>query len=183
MQTDLSCEQILDAFSSGVILTDAHGEIVWVNPQALKLLGSRQRNMVGKKLQDAVPAMGILATQCLKSGESLLNQHVFIQNTNYICHITPIPGETRMRGCVCALEVISGYKLSANQLESYNFIKKQLDSIFHFAPYGFWICDGQGRVTRISKAAEKLIGIDSSNKKELSTVRSSLVILLPFHRL
>src|SRR4030042_729660 len=45
----------------------------------------------------------------------------------------------------------------AENLEAYLF--RQLQAIFEFSSDGLWLCDGEGRIRIVNKAAEKLNGI------------------------
>jgi len=52
---------------------------------------------------------------------------------------------------------------TAIKLDSYKCLQSELEAVFSSATYGSWLCDGEGTIIRLNRAAEILNGVDAED--------------------
>ena len=153
MDPIVTFEHIFKATSNGVIASDIAGKIVLINEQAEKILGLVPRRVPGTHLRKLMPLICNHVSICLETGQSQLGRHVRDENISLVVNISPIKEGGRMLGTVCNFQEMKQFEQSAQQLESYRQISRQLETVINSSADGIWVYDGDGNVITINKAA------------------------------
>ncbi|MBI3157989.1 MAG: SpoIIE family protein phosphatase [Chloroflexi bacterium] len=153
-------EAVVRSINDGVIVLDAHGSIVDVNPAAEMLLNDSARSLVGKPasaLERRLPGLGNPADQAAYQERDLAVEHAGRQ-TFLGLRVHPVHGpEGQLVGRVLHLSDISRRKQAEANLEhtqaSYYHILDNLEDPFFEA-------DTEGRLTYVNKAFLQAIGYE-----------------------
>ena len=163
MAQKITYEHIFTSTSSGVIATDASGDIVLINPQAAKILNLDKKGAIGSHIQAVLPMTGRLVIKCLESGESQLGRHIVGKKISLVVSVTPIVENQRVLGAMGNFQRMQDFEDSARQLESYRRLNVQLEAIFKSSSDGIWLCDGNGKILNINGASEKINAIKAKD--------------------
>lgn len=156
-------EQILNGSRNGVVATDASGSVIFANARILDLLGIDPGGITGLPVDTTLPALSAPVQRALASGEPQLGVQVQTGDGTLMLNVTFIRDEDRILGTVCSLQPAELLELSAQKLESYKKLNRQLNAIIQSSSDGIWVCDGRGMVTTVNEASEKLNGIKAES--------------------
>jgi diguanylate cyclase (GGDEF)-like protein/PAS domain S-box-containing protein len=163
-------EIILNSLGDGLFELDSSGEVSFINPAALKMLGYQGRDIVGQNLhelihhkkEDGSPYAGadcpILAT--LRDGkEHYLGDEVFWTKRGealpVACRTTPLVENGAVVGMVGTFRDITWRKQAETELQrSRQFLENIIDS----STESIGIVDAHGHVTKWNKASEEIYG-------------------------
>lgn len=159
MQRSISHEEVFQATSNGVIVTNARGIVILVNRQAEKILDMKAEKMIGRHIPDILPLTGPLVMKSLETGLPRLGHHILGKHVDLVLNITTIERDGKLQGAVCNFIKLQEFEISAQKLESYRRLNEQWNAIFRSSSDGIWVCDGEGRVININEASEKMNGI------------------------
>jgi len=159
--------QVLDAISTGVVTTDAGGRIRFFNSEAGRILGASAAPSAGAPLCDLAPGLGRLVEHCLATGDEIPGRLLHAADVDLLVNVTllPDPGAGDAPGAVCTFLELRIYENIAKQLDSYQQINRQLESIVDSSVDGIWIINAQGRVLRMNKASEDIHGFKLEDVK------------------
>jgi PAS domain S-box-containing protein/TyrR family helix-turn-helix protein len=163
METVFSSQEILNASSHGVIATDRTGVIAFVNARVETFFGLRSQDALGKKISEVLPNCAPLVMTSLASRTPQLGRHLRGKSGDLLLNITLIHDASGLKGAVCSFQKMEQIEFSAQKLESYKNLNRQLQAIFQSSSDGIWVCDGEGRVININEASEKLNGIEAGD--------------------
>ena len=163
MDKNITYEQIFHATSNGVVITDASGNIVYLNQRAEKILDLRAKKHAGIYISKLLPLTGPQVMECLRTGRSKLGHHIIGKKVDLVLNITLIRSRKQIKGAVCNFQEMKQFESTAKKLESYRYLNHQLETIFKASHDGIWVCDGQGNVIDINEASEKLNGIQTKS--------------------
>jgi PAS domain S-box-containing protein/TyrR family helix-turn-helix protein len=152
-------QRILEALSYGIIVTDEKARVQWVNLLAKKILAPSDPPRPGDPIGKCLPLTGRLVAQCLKTGEPQLGKRLRGKLVDIMVHVTCIKDNGTIHGAVCSLENFERFEETANQLDSYKQLNRQLQAIVDNSSDSIWVCDGNGKVITVNKASERLNGI------------------------
>lgn len=161
MDKKITYEQIFHSTSNGVVITDASGNIVYINERAEKILGLSAKKHSGTFISEVLPLTGPQIMECLRTGKSKLGHHIIGKKVDLILNITLIRQSKQILGAVCNFQDMKQFESTAKKLESYRYLNNQLETIFKASSDEIWVCDGQGNVIDINEASEKLNGIQA----------------------
>ena len=158
-------QQILEAVSTGVVATDAEGNIQFYNPESERILKLSEES-IGSGLGDSVPVLGQLVGHSLTTQKEIVGRLLHAADVDLLVNVSLLPedGEKgaartgRVGGAVCTFLELRIYENIAKQLDSYQQINRQLESIFDSSVDGIWIIDANGLVLRMNKASENIHG-------------------------
>jgi PAS domain S-box-containing protein/TyrR family helix-turn-helix protein len=158
LKTEISCEAILNASRNGVIGTDTAGRLVFVNNKALEIMGAERREVMGVPISKLLPETGGFVLKNLETGESQLSQHSFDNSSGLLVNVTSIEERGVSRGAVAVLQDMDEFEHAATKLKSFRQLNTQLNAMFESSPDGICVCDHEGRMIRLNRASEELIG-------------------------
>ena len=159
MEPTITYKHVFDSTGNGIIATDDKGNIVLINRKASRILGLKKKEVIGVKIKDFLPLTGKLVMKCLQTGKPQLGRHIYGKRISLVVDVTPTKEGRKLMGTVSSFQKMKQFENSAQQLESYKELNKQLEAIFESSSDGLWVCDGQGRVIKINKASAKLNGV------------------------
>ena len=159
MDKQITYEQIFNATSNGVVVTDAFGDIIYINQQAENILGLSSKKHTGIFISEILPLTGPQVMECLTTGKPKLGHHIIGKKVDLVLNITLIRLGKQIQGAVCNFQEMKQFEVSAKKLKSYKYLNHQLETIFQSSSDGIWVCDGKGKVININEASEKLNGI------------------------
>lgn len=154
-----SHEQMLNSCNHGVIATDRHGMILFINHKAREALKFGKKKLVGKKIIDVLPITGGLMMESIKTGEPQSDHQIIGKRANFIVNVNAIKQGKTVTGAVCDLLIMEEFEAVARKLDYYEFLDRKFKTVFEASSDGLWVCDGQGRVIDVNTATEKLGGI------------------------
>ncbi|WP_119274200.1 sensor histidine kinase NtrY-like [Taklimakanibacter deserti] len=104
-------EAMLSGVSAGVIGVEPDGEISLVNPSAITLIGTAERDLLGRRLSDVLPAFSAVFEQALSrvSGwaEGQVNMRVGTHERNFVVRVTTEAADSDDHGYVVTFDDIS----------------------------------------------------------------------------
>jgi PAS domain S-box-containing protein len=159
MNTKIDVSDIFQSTSNGVIVTDADGVITHINGRSEKYLNINARKHVGKPVLTILPLTGGVIHECLGSGQAIFGRQVSGKKAKIVLNVTPILRRQKIIGAVCNFQELSIIEASAKNLESYQQLNRQLETIFNASSDGIWVCDGHGVVIAVNRASQILNGI------------------------
>jgi len=159
----INYQDIFFSTSDGVIATDADGYIVLINLRATKVLGLQKKRVLGENILDLMPLTGQMVVQCLKTGKPQLGRHICGKSISLVVNVTPIRKKAKIFGSVCNFQKMQQFEQSAQQLESYKELNKQLETIIESSSDGILVYNSEGDVINVNKASEKLNGFTAKN--------------------
>ena len=163
MDKKITYEQIFHSTSNGVVVTDASGDIVYINARAEKILDLSAKKHSGISISEVLPLTGPQVMECLKTGNPKLGHHIIGKKVDLVLNITLIRPGKQIKGAVCNFQEMKQFESSAKKLESYRCLNRQLETIFKASSDGIWVCNGKGKVIDINEASEKLNGIQAKH--------------------
>jgi PAS domain S-box-containing protein len=152
---------VVDSSSNGVIVTDAGGHIVHINPAAEKILSFRRSAVLGRYIKEVLPLTGPLVIKCLETGEPQLGRHILGKSVDLVVNITTMVQAGRLEGAVCSFQGMREFEHAARQLQSYIRLNQQLKTIFASSSDGIWVCDEKGVVIDVNEASARLNSIQA----------------------
>jgi two-component system nitrogen regulation sensor histidine kinase NtrY len=104
-------EAMLSGVSAGVIGVEPDGEISLVNPSAITLIGRAEKDLLGRRLSDVLPAFALVFEQALSrvSGwaEGQVNMRVGTHERNFVVRATTEASDSDDHGYVVTFDDIS----------------------------------------------------------------------------
>ena len=146
-----------------MIVTDMHGKITLINPQAEQILNLQRGEAIGANIHGLLPLTGRLITKCLDSGKSQLGSQIRWKNVHLMANITPVHSNGLVVGAVLNFQRLRQFEKSAQSLDSYKRLNKQLETIFESSFDGIWLCDNIGYVINVNRASEILNGVKAKD--------------------
>ena len=165
MKKNLTHEQMINAMTRGVIVTDETGYVVFSNKCASQILRFSTQRMSGAYITEILPITGPFVIETLKSGNQLLNHHIQGKNVSLVVNITTIKNGHQVRGALCTFMEMRKFAIAVKKNNPLSFLNKELDAVFKSSSDGLWVCDWKGEVLNINKASERLNGIRAEDIK------------------
>ncbi len=145
--------------SSGLIATDADGNIDYINPKALNMLELDQADVIELDIQHLLAEAGKRFKECLRTGKACIGQYVVRSNRRLVIDTAPIKVGGKIEGIVAALHHLDDYNEALCYSDEYLKLSKQLDAIFKGSSDGLWVHDSNGKIININTVSEMINGI------------------------
>ncbi len=156
------CDQLLQHCAHGVIGTDAEGKVTYINRKAKEIIRFSDRLENGVDIVNLLPVTGLLILETIKSGQPHTGHQVEGKKEHLIVSISALKEGENINGAVCSFVDMNEFEAVANKLDSVALMDKKFKTVFEASFDGIWLCDGQGRVLKVNKATEKLMGLNRS---------------------
>ena len=150
---------VLNASPNGIAALDMTLQTLISNRIAQKSLNL----FPGAKLNSTVPELLKTARQVLTSGQAIRRIVITEKNAHYSVNLTPIRDQDSLIGILCVFEDMTVMERVTSQMEAYQELSMELDTIFDSSYDGLWICDGNGTVLRMNPASEHLTRVKSED--------------------
>ncbi len=154
----MNLNQIIQAISSGVIVTDSTGRITLFNQKAEELTGFSADHAVGTDIRRVFPE-DIGFVRCLKTGQVQRSQLATVNKNQLAVDVTPLNPGGKFLGTIGNLRVLECSETAVQRSEPYKQLRKQLDAIIKGSSDGLWIYDNNGKVVNINTVSEMINGI------------------------
>lgn len=163
-------QEITDTLGEGIYVTDMSGVITFINPEALRLLDWRKRDLIGKSAHalfhyKKVDHSHYAEHECLlcnvmNSGQAVkTSDEVLWRRDGQPIHIdvtsVPIIRDQQVCGAVVVFDDISNRKKTESALRA---SEKSFREIMEFAPIGMAIVSLEGRFTKVNQALCNIVG-------------------------
>ncbi len=159
----ISDKEIVDSFSSGIVVTDCQAIITHINRRSEKKLEIVASDLIGKNIAEVLPFFHSCITECLQSGKPLMNQLLEVVQGQLVVNVNPVLRDQEMVGAILNFRASDTFEASARKSDSYKELNRQLKAIIAASSDGIWVCDAKGFVVTINSASEKLNGIKAKD--------------------
>ncbi len=156
-----SHQQILAALN-GIVVTDVHGDITYINDTARQHMKFRARHLKGLHITEISKTFGVLLNDCLATGKTVSHRGFDLNHKQFEIDVFPMNGDGQALGVIFSFQEKFVLKTSQLDMTESQFLELQFETAFDFTELGIWIMDGEGVVLKVNPAAEKMIGIKSS---------------------
>ncbi len=159
---------LLNASPNGIATLDMTLKIMISN----RLAQSGLELFPGALISTTLPELSAPAEQVIKSKKTMKDLIVNKNNVRYAVQLNPIHHQNTFLGIFCIFQDMTAMEQITSQMESFQKLSMELDTIIDSSNDGLWICDGDGTVLRINPASEYLTHVKSAdmvgrNMKEL----------------
>jgi PAS domain S-box-containing protein len=159
----ISDKEIVDSFSSGIIVTDCQAIITHINRQSEKKLEIVASDLIGKNISEVLPFFYPCITECLQSGMSFMSQMLEVAQGQLVVNVNPVLRDQKIVGVILNFRASDTYEASARKSASYKELNRQLKAIIDASSDGIWVCDAKGFVVTMNSASERLNGIKAKD--------------------
>jgi len=154
-------DEIFRSFSLRVFGVDSRGELAFVNPRMVEMLAPV--DVEGKHLTRILPELSEKYLDVLSSLKPVMG-HKFEKNGECIqADVYPLLWKGELIGAIGIFFKASDLDELNQEIERYKESAKLLDIIFSSTYDGLWVMDGEGRVLRLNKAAERIAEIEAKD--------------------
>lgn len=147
---------VLNSIYNGIISIDDEGIITYFNKTAERIFNIPAHEAINRFILDVLPNTGGNLLESLKTGSTLYGEKLKGETITLIANINPIVKNGKISGVVSVFQDISEIENISRELDVFKNLKNWLDTIIDSSYDGLWICDQEGKVIRINKAAEKI---------------------------
>ncbi len=146
---------LLNATPNGIAVFDAALQVVISNKIARKQLDIYPGARLSATLPDLQrSAKSVLNEKTLKAGIEIKKK-----KRSFSAMISTIRHDNKSIGILALFQDITAIAKVTNQMETFQDLSIELDTIIESSNDGLFICDGQGMVLRCNPASERLTGI------------------------
>lgn len=147
---------VLDAIYNGIVAIDEEGRLVFFNQTAERLFRIAAEKALGRYILDVLPKTGGKLLESLRTGTPYYGEKLQGEAVTLIANITPVQSNGKIAGAVSVFQELSEIEKISKELDLFKNMKDWLDTVIDSSYDGLWICDHEGKVVRINKAAEKM---------------------------
>ena len=159
----ISDKEIVDSFSTGIVVTDCQAIITHINRQSEKKLEIVANDLIGKNISEVLPFFYSCITECLQSGKSLMNHLLEVVQGQLVINVNPLFRDQGIAGAILNFRASDTFESVARKSDSYEELNRQLKAIISASSDGIWVCDAKGFVVTINSASETLNGIKAKD--------------------
>lgn len=149
--------EIFESMYSSVMVIDSDGIIILFNKAAAEILGVRQEEVIGRRVEEVVPTTGLL--EILKTGKQECNQRMLIGNRVVISNRSPIFKDNVIVGAMGVFQDISDFEALSHELDTVKEVNRNLDAVIESVDDGIVVGDSSGLILRANKAYQRMTGI------------------------
>ncbi len=117
----------------------------------------------GAMVATTLPELSEPASRVLISGKTVKGLDITKKNVRYSVLLNPIRHQGSLLGIFCIFEDMTKMEQVISQMESFQKLSMELDSIIDSSNDGLWICDGDGIVLKINPASEYMTHVKSED--------------------
>lgn len=150
LSASVMLESLFTVNYEGIVITDASGLILRMNPVAEAMVGQSQSKMIGQPLKDMVPDLEI-------SNEKVLGQRKTIGQLPVIVNQLPIVENDKIIGRSFAFLDISDMEKMARELEMVKNLQNTVSGVLNAASDGVFVSDTEGTIKYVNERACQLV--------------------------
>ena len=144
----IALEQVVLSIANGLIVTDENDIITVFNPAAEKILGLPVKEVIGKKVQEKIPASRLHIISRTQKEEIGFRQ--VIGNSVVITNRTPLVVDGKSKGAVAIFEDVSHLEKVTGELKEVKELKERLQLILDSVQDGICVLDKDGFITYVN---------------------------------
>jgi PAS domain S-box-containing protein len=161
MSSKLNHKNIFNTVDIGIISTNAKCRVTVINQYAMDILALDEESCIGSPIADILPSIESIIQKCIETSEIQFVNKTTNKNTTFVGKIVAIKKKSRTLGAVFSFQSVKAFELPDSKIESYKLLNEEIEAIFRSSSYGYWLCDGEGTVLKMNKAAEMHTGIEA----------------------
>ena len=150
LSASVMLESLFTVNYEGIVITDASGLILRMNPVAEAMVGQSQSKMIGQTLKDMVPDLEI-------SNEKVLGQRKTIGQLPVIVNQLPMVENDKIIGRSFAFLDISDMEKMARELEMVKNLQNTVSGVLNAASDGVFVSDTEGTIKYVNERACQLV--------------------------
>lgn len=152
-------QALVNAMEVGILAVNTSGMIILANRVARDSLGVCQ----GVHLNDVLPELWPKVAQRLLGRSRNVEISVRGTETNFLVRVSPMLLDQEQVGAVCVFVESTELENMAKQMEFFQGLTRELDTIIDSSSDGLWICDSAATVIRINPASERINNIQAAD--------------------
>ncbi len=158
-------QQIQNCVSYAIVAVDRNCKVISMNNVALDFLKRYDRaTTIGIDVAEILPIAAPFIRKGMASDEFTKGEGRIVgKGRELFFEITPLMMNGQFEGAVISLQKPSRFEELAVELSSFQEMATTLQAIFDSSSDGIWVTNGDGIVTQINRASEKLNGIKAEN--------------------
>lgn len=157
----LTTEQIFSSMANGVVVTNASDIVTLCNPAAAKLLGVTTQELVGRKVQDAVPNTRMHIVR--QTGTAELAARQKLGNATTVTNRTPIVIDGKICGVAAVFEDISALEKIKWEFYEVKEMQERLQLILEAVQDGICVLNKQGDITYVNPSYLRIVNQRKEN--------------------
>jgi PAS domain S-box-containing protein len=159
LRTEDFYQAMVNAMDVGILAVNTSGMTLLANRAARKAFGACQ----GVHLNDVLPELWPKVAQRLMGRSRSVEISVRGTEKNYLVRVSPMLLDQEQVGAVCVFVESTELEDMARQMEFFQGLTRELDTIIDSSSDGLWICDADAKVIRINPASERINNIQAQD--------------------
>ncbi|VFQ46742.1 sigma 54-interacting transcriptional regulator [Desulfoluna butyratoxydans] len=151
---------LMDSIHNPVVGVDSRSRVVLCNQTFTKVVGRSRDEVIGTPIASIIPETRL--THIVNTGKTEAAKKIRIAGKLYLANRTPIINDGNVVGAMALLQDITGIEALGNELKHSSDTNEELQAIIESSFDGIFVTDGNGTVTRLNRAYERLTGIKRS---------------------
>ncbi len=151
-------EQFFQNCAHAIIGVDVKGNILSINHKARKIIGHKDPVPEGIPIGKILPVTGKLILEAIKNQKPCFARQVEDKRGNLIVSINIIKDGKSVSGAICSFVDKNEFESVAPDLDFIHLMDKKFETVFEASFDGIWIADGEGKIIKINKSSEKIMG-------------------------
>jgi PAS domain S-box-containing protein/TyrR family helix-turn-helix protein len=153
-------EILEDIYIAGGMMIDMQGTILSAQGLAGKIPGIKR----GLHFKKVLPQLWPKAQETLRDHKRRFEPSIFVGlETNYLAWLEPIRQASECDGIFCLFFNNTKIPEIFNQLESFQDLTCELNTIIDSSADGLWVCDAQGTIIRVNPASERISDVRAAD--------------------
>lgn len=163
----------IEASHNGIMAIDRHGTILLYNKAAKRIFNFGDANLEGKSILDIRPKAWRDLLDIIRTGKPQIGRKIELPEATIIANRTPIYANDDIVGVISVFQDVSEHEKIINELQNYQRLLKEFETIFESSYDGFYVADGNANTIRVNKSYERITGL--SRKDLIGKNMKSLV--------
>ena len=159
LRTEDFYQAMVNAMDVGILAVNTSGMTILANRAAREAFGACQ----GVHLNDVLPELWPKVAQRLMGRSRSVEISVRGTEKNYLVRVSPMLLDLEQVGAVCVFVESTELEDMARQMEFFQGLTRELDTIIDSSSDGLWICDADAKVIRINPASERINNIQAQD--------------------
>ena len=159
LRTEDFYQAMVNAMDVGILAVNTSGMTILANRAAREAFGACQ----GVHLNDVLPELWPKVAQRLMGRSRSVEISVRGTEKNYLVRVSPMLLDQEQVGAVCVFVESTELEDMARQMEFFQGLTRELDTIIDSSSDGLWICDADAKVIRINPASERINNIQAQD--------------------
>ncbi len=149
-------EALIDVPNTAFIVVDKKGLVSRYNKTAEKIFGARQSEIIGRPFRPGLAESRLVQ---IAAGGEPGSWKGRVQGKVVLAYEAPILNDGQVDGAVGVYQDISEIEHYTRELAAAKRHQAELEAVFDSSYDGLWITNGEGKVLRINRAHERLVGL------------------------